>query len=659
MQHLNGHIDDFFHSKYVSCVDFALFDQYELGFVVYNHDIPEYVIANSLRYCSRIMSNQTTFFAKYVDKDQTPWKFYWRSEAEASMLYFTKILLHALRLNTDALLILKLPDSVSVVLRFSVPFEKAKNTRRSILHDDGNTCIDEPLDDFIDVNSVFISRNFGYVHEYTLRDKKYRMTIEMSGDSLDSLQIYRGEKRATFAHLRIDSLLSIGDLRRVILSIDLTRFDRRMLNGRRRHPLVRKAPVLDMELFVSNRTTPFAKVPNKICLADILVDDEDSWDKSIPQFQEKEKHNMADAVEMQNKMACNILQSINALGALPYSRQVLAEIISSVLYPAHRHFGMLDQINSKLQEELESMSYKIITGVISSNDTDDEGLLHIMSLVSLLSDLGINVSTHNISGGHRAPFQLVHQLVGVIRKWDLWLTVSIAKRVELLNWMKSLVGPVDDHVTSFAYRNVIEQANIFLHELKDGCESIRSSPCVSRLNNLRIEPNKSMFDDDMDSNNKSSKRKTPVITLYSVQAMPIGLRFARGEHVRIFKQPTNIPSEMIESSTGYSALKDYDEEFPVLSKAKTAESKQRTTGTTSKNRCSCLGRVMRVTEAPFSIKIKLIAPSYIDDLSYVPQPIEDCISEKKDIWFELQMVPANVSVWSTIFSMMTLSTFCS
>ena len=634
MQHLDGHIDSFFHSKFVSCVDFGHFNQYELGFAVYNIGIPEHVISNSLRYCSRIMSNQTAFFAKYV-KEKTPWKFYWRSESDASMLNFAKIVLHALRLNTDALLLLKLPDSVAVVLRFSVPFEKAKTTRRAILFTDDRAYIEEPLKDFIDVNSVFVSRNFGYVHEYTLRDEKYRMAVDVSENSF---QIYRDEKRATFAHLRVDDT-SKGDIKRVVLSVDLTRFDRRMLNGRRRHPLVRKAPVLDMELFVSNRTTPFANAPNKICLADVLIEDGDSWDKSIPHFQENVKHNAADAMELQNETTCDILQRIAALGATSYS---LPEISRAVLYPSHKSFGMLDQINSKLHRELESLSSKAIADAVSSSDIADDGLLHVMNLISLLSDLGINISTNNISVEHLAPFPLVHQLVGIIRKWDLWLTLSVAKRVEILNWMKSLVGLIDDHVTSFAYRNMIEQANIFLHELKEGSESIRSSSCVARLNNLRIEPNKSMFDDDMDNSENTTKRKTPIITLYTLQAMPIGLRFARGEHVRIFKQPS-ISSEMSDSPKEYSALKDYDEDFPILSTRKVSESKQMPTDTTSKDRCSCLGRVIRVTEAPFSIQVKLIVPSYIDDSSYIPQLIENCLSEKKDTWFELQMVPANVS----------------
>lgn len=245
MQHLNGDIDSFLHSKFFSCVDFAQFNDNELGFAVYNCHVPHSFFSNPLQHCSRIIPNQNAFFKKFIERRPVPWKLYWRSERTTSVPCFSDMLMHSMRRNTDALLLLKLPDSVVVVLRFSLPFEQMKKSRQSILFTEQMTSIEEPLQDFIHVNSVFTSRTFGYANEYTLNDKTYKMAIDVSSKSL---QIYRGDKRATFAHLRMDEITSKGEEQRVLLSVDLTRFNRRMLTGRRPHPLVRKAPVLDVEV---------------------------------------------------------------------------------------------------------------------------------------------------------------------------------------------------------------------------------------------------------------------------------------------------------------------------------------------------------------------------------------------------------------------------
>jgi len=167
MQHLKGDIDSFFHSKFFWCVDFAQFNENELGFAVYNCGIPHSLFSNPLQHCSRIISNQNAFFEKFIGRRPVPWKLYWRSERTTSVPYFSDMLMHSMRKNTDALLLLKLPDSVVVVLRFSLPFEQMRRTRRSILFTEQMTSIEEQLQDFIHVNSVFTSRNFGMAYEYT------------------------------------------------------------------------------------------------------------------------------------------------------------------------------------------------------------------------------------------------------------------------------------------------------------------------------------------------------------------------------------------------------------------------------------------------------------------------------------------------------------
>jgi len=360
--------------------------------------------------------------------------------------------------------------------------------------------------------------------------------------------------------------------------------------------------------------------------------------------------NEAYDIKLHREKANRILMSIQDIFSIKDTlshAHLLVKFREMVLHPAHSCFGMLGRINCQLQDKIKLLTAEVMSNLFSSQDTnDDEKLSVFLSATCLLSDIGIsiNVPTYEFLDS----YTVLGEAICAIRRWDSWLTLSIPKRLKVFTWLESLCDFVDDPLAAFAHRVLKEQAKILLHELKEGSEDIRSSSCASSLVNLRIEPSVSMFDDTAEEE-QSSKRKTPIVTFYSVQAMPIGLRFARGEHVQIYKQPQHTANDTVQQQMEYSAMKgDYEEEFPALSNAtNTAGSKLNSDDTVSKDACSCLGKVLSVTEAPLSIKIKLIAPSYIADLSYVPDPIQECLTQKKDTWFELRIVPANVSDLNT------------
>jgi hypothetical protein len=271
------------------------------------------------------------------------------------------------------------------------------------------------------------------------------------------MQIYRDEKRVTFAHLRVDTLTSE---KRVVLSVDLTRYNRRILTGKRRHPLVRKTPVLDIEIFASNRTTPFATVPNKIALADVLIDDGDSWDKSSLDYQEKVKSN-AISLEVHKVITDEILSAIREIFAElcsppVSSRKMVMKILDTVLYPAHRLFGMLDQICYEVQIEIEALVANMLQH-LNGTDNDDTELFFVMNTVAILSDLGINLTNNQMTVGHLnlETCDVMHHLVEMIRKWDVWLTLSISKRADIFAWLESFVGSIDNQNAAYANRNLL------------------------------------------------------------------------------------------------------------------------------------------------------------------------------------------------------------
>lgn len=409
-------------------------------------------------------------------------------------------------------------------------------------------------------------------------------------------------------------------------------------------------------MFVSNRTTPFAK-SGKITFADVLIEDVE-WKSGTP-FHDRLMHNEAYNMKMHRVEANGILMTIQDIFSMKDSlsyANLLAKFRETVLHPAHKHFGMLEQINFQLHDKIKLLAEEVISNLFSSEDINDNDKLSLfMNTTCLLSDLGISAALPTYE--YLDPYAVLGEVICVIRRWDSWLTLSIPKRAIVFNWLHSLCDSIDDPLSAFVHKILKEQARILMHELKEGSEDIRSSSCASSLVNLRIEPNVSMFDDNSEEE-QSSKRKTPIVTFYSVQAMPIGLRFARGEHVQIYKQPPHDVTDAVKEPMEYSVMPgDYEEEFPALSDK--TESKLNSDDIVLKDACCCLGRVVSVAEAPLSIKIKLIAPSYIADPSYVPDPIQECLTQKKGTWFELRIVPANVSVLSTpvIFELVKLSHF--
>lgn len=172
---------------------------------------------------------------------------------------------------------------------------------------------------------------------------------------------------------------------------------------------------------------------------------------------------------------------------------------------------------------------------------------------------------------------------------------------------------------------------------------MRSSNSVSRLLNLRIDPQPQ---EPASETRSQGKRKTPIITLFGVQAMPAELRFAIGEYVLIRKQPSGMqdPSEL--PTPASNLLSNYDSEFPALgAPTRQQQSNDVSNKYISKHAGCCVGRVVSIRDAPLSIKVKLVSPSYSPQLS-LPRIIKECLQQHRQIFFELQMILANVSKFS-------------
>jgi RNA dependent RNA polymerase len=647
---MKNHEGEFFASTFASLVDFSSFNAEERGFAIQKYGVPAAVFQHPLRFFSRILRFRTKFFEKHLLEGHDPWKPYWRAESDESFVSIPSLIAHALRKNTDALMILQLPDSVVLLLRFSRDTMALEQRDKFLTQNDINGCSGQKLRGFLSVKAIFISGHFGYVEKYALEDKAYKMDLSQ----LTGLQLYREKIQNTFVHLKILQSHSKDckevEVPNLQVSIDLNRFNRRWLSGTRRHPLVRKSPVFDIELFVSNKTSDNSVRPARIGLLDILLSPGEPWAKAtfehdrLLQDKESEEEMMR---HLQTK-AEELLPALQSMDTLFEDPTVLEVFRSDVLAPTHQLFGVACKWPLELKQRIAAVSMELFSSAITQvTGTDKVEML--IDILAMLSDLDIDILWALPSPTRECVNEAssaVALFIKVVRRWDFWLALENAqKQNEVLQWLESFTPcGLDNARESYAFRNASEQARILLEELQDGSEELRSSTSLSRLSNLRM-------DRDPDSDKREGatrskgKKKLPTVSMYCVQAMPIGVRFAIGEFVCITRQMVNDEIESKARTIQPSSwAKDFDKEFPALGVATDGSSRSGNADCSemvAKRGGLCFGRVVAVCDAPFSVKVKLVAPSYAEEAG-IPELITKCLETGAGIYWELSMVPANI-----------------
>ncbi|KAK3748423.1 hypothetical protein QZH41_005767 [Actinostola sp. cb2023] len=219
-----------FVSKYTDHINFALFsseqkrEAVELG-------IPAGIIINALNKSRLLGKDDIEEFSMHSPPNS--WKFYFRADHET---FEWPYLLKALTKHEQCLLVLRLPDQVTIALQFLKTCQMGEEQRV-----DSGT-----------ISGYFYSGNFGYRKKYILGSN---YTLDLT---TDVLQLYRHEKNQTFVCLKATdystrSKSQLGDENLFPISVDLLRFERRIFSGPRRHPLLNKIPFVRIEVFVENK----------------------------------------------------------------------------------------------------------------------------------------------------------------------------------------------------------------------------------------------------------------------------------------------------------------------------------------------------------------------------------------------------------------------
>lgn len=276
-------------------------------------------------------------------------------------------------------------------------------------------------------------------------------------------------------------------------------------------------------------------------------------------------------------------------------------------------------------------------------------------IVALLADLDTDVSSLPNFQSIGEATEVMSAFLTCLGSWHIWCVLSVRGAEVLLTWLKSGIHPDRlNPVQQFVFKNACEQVESVLIELKDGNLRFGATSSVSRVGNLRLDPSETAWDDSkrtdsIEAENDYTKCALPIVTFYRVQAIPRRLNFSVGEYVRVTLQTHDREKERsrgVGSSApaGQLEVDDSETDFPPLQKnIDVSESQVRYHGSetkTAKSSGYCIGRIVALCEAPFSIAVKVVGPSY--GMDSAPELLLRCLHHQPRAFWEISAVPANV-----------------
>ena len=227
--------------EFSDCINFGNFTV-EQQTTAMDVGIPREVVTNALNKSQLLTPSMRAHFC--LDSPHCGWRFYFRFD---SATFEGHHLLRALERYPETMIIFELPNTVTVALHFLIQLEH------------GTTRLNAGS-----VVAYFFSPHYALSQRCVLGPE---YTIELDSEML---QLYRGEKTATFVKLAFEakersSSVTVGETVYDQISVDLTRFKQDILT-KLQHPKVRKETFHCIEVFVKS-------VDHKPAHFDILLAD--------------------------------------------------------------------------------------------------------------------------------------------------------------------------------------------------------------------------------------------------------------------------------------------------------------------------------------------------------------------------------------------------
>lgn len=338
------------------------------------------ILLNALNSSKVVSQDELNFFQ--MDSPLNTWTRYVLLEHNT---FDWTYLLKAVTTNDNSLLIFKMPDGVIIELQILEKLEM---------------CTERPITPGT-ITGILYSRHFGYKIKYIL-GREYVLDL-----TDDTFQIYRdGKKNLTFVWLNAtDRKLVKGRWNKRIceevtnaMSVDLQRFNRRILDENRKHPLINKMPFVMVEIYAQScrGDVPYwdiYDVNDMLPVAEEMESEsEDEIDYSID-FDLTFPKIEIDVEISSDEEFYQRLKEVAQYGN-PYAFKSLLEKWSPKDLPNETVFSLTDMLETfvskvvpfPVPDEIQSAVLEII--VMMSSVLNTPGPL--LSIVSILNRLGIN-----------------------------------------------------------------------------------------------------------------------------------------------------------------------------------------------------------------------------------------------------------------------------
>ena len=501
-----------------------LLDQfgYDIQFTTFSVDekkdaivsgIPKRVVMNALN-CSRILCEEelkefqlnkeshTWNLLSYFDHDDFQWN----------------ILLNAVTHYDNTMVILHQQNDVIVV------FQILKKL------DMGN---EQPVEGGI-MSSFFYSRHFGYKRRYILGNNYF---LDLSDTSM---QVYR-DKALNKTFIKMRSLDATRDKKFMhsqkieddatnIVSVDLQRFHRRILESTRKHPVIRQQPFEGIEIYVRSQDNecPYLDIyqANDGVAVSVLKEtfDETSGDDETPDFEtvfvqsSSVNDKVTEALPSLLQIACD---------RDPFKFHAMVHSMQDVDIDAVAAFRKLveNMLTISVPFKIPDEDVEILLAcVISMNHVFAKACpSDVLTIVVCLTRMGAGI--HHIEGviDNFGKCTTLNEITGLLQKWENLYFLSLKTAVQVLDNAISV-----DAVQHQAERYLAVQGKQciwgLLNEMSvHTCELSTSSNtgkqcCISLL---RVEST------DLDSN---------LVHMYRMEAVETLSTFAKGQCVAIARQ---------------------------------------------------------------------------------------------------------------------------
>ena len=453
--------------------------------------IPREIVSNALNKSHVLTPAMRSHFS--LDSPHCGWRFYFHLD---STTFEGHLLLRAIENFSETMLIFQLPGPLIFGLHFLSKVEL------------GTTKLDAGS-----VAAYLFSPNFALSQRFVLGPQ---YTLDLDNEML---QLYRGEKKATFVKIAFEDIerSSLDILVNEQISVDLTQFKKDILT-KVKHPKVRKEHVLSIEVFV--KSTKIEPTYFDVFLADIPEDILYEVDKAaieeVPLAEEEDEKdvlNLDSSRPYSKEEVLSELHIVAARGNTDHYKSLLQRILSNEKQLSPLCNDLQSSFLALLTSMVASIGYKptppeaednLQTIIVSLPTSLFQTPLAQLQLLDRLFRLNFSALANEFVEGMKSSS--VPDYLEAVSDWRLWCFLPKLSARQVLNKIKPLpVSTSQGKVTSWNSSGtskdeycdkdsatvcyILYFVNLLLHHFIDEIHELQMKTCSSmthKLDQLKI-----------------------------------------------------------------------------------------------------------------------------------------------------------------------------